>query len=68
MFSSYLDPAAGLDLKDWSAKGLSKIGSLIGKPSMADQNTEKKIRLNFARMLIEVCIGTELPENSHVQE
>ncbi|XP_033513808.1 uncharacterized protein [Nicotiana tomentosiformis] len=44
----------GLDFKYWSPKGLSKIGSLVGKPLMVDKNTEKKTRLNFARMLIEV--------------
>ncbi|XP_060212231.1 uncharacterized protein LOC132639853 [Lycium barbarum] len=52
----------GLDFKYWSAKGLSKIGSLVGKPLMSDHNTEKKIRLNFARLLVEVDMGAELPD------
>ncbi|XP_060200704.1 uncharacterized protein LOC132628968 [Lycium barbarum] len=52
----------GLDFKYWSATGLSKIGSLVGKPLMADHNIEKKIGLNFARLLIEVDLDTELPE------
>uniref|UniRef100_A0A0V0HUD6 Putative ovule protein n=1 Tax=Solanum chacoense TaxID=4108 RepID=A0A0V0HUD6_SOLCH len=33
----------GLDFKYWSPKGLSKIGSLIGKPLMVDKHTEKKL-------------------------
>ncbi|XP_070023391.1 uncharacterized protein [Nicotiana sylvestris] len=46
----------------WNPKGLSKIGSLIGKPSMIDQQTEKKIGLNFARLIIDVDIDTLLLE------
>ncbi|XP_060211647.1 uncharacterized protein LOC132639194 [Lycium barbarum] len=52
----------GLDFKYWGPKRLSKIGSLIGKPLMADKNTEKKIGLNFARLLIEVDVDTPLPD------
>ncbi|XP_070050411.1 uncharacterized protein [Nicotiana tomentosiformis] len=33
---------SGLDFKHWSPRGLSKIGSLVGKPLMVDQNTERK--------------------------
>ncbi|XP_070038280.1 uncharacterized protein [Nicotiana tomentosiformis] len=60
----------GLDFKYWSPKGLSKIGNLIGKPLMVDQNTEKKMGLNFAILLIEVDIDTNLPEKKfgHVDE
>nr|XP_009596610.1 uncharacterized protein LOC104092659 [Nicotiana tomentosiformis] len=52
----------GLDFKYWSPKGLSKIGSLIRKSLMVDQNTEKKVSLNFARLLIEVEVDTKLPD------
>ncbi|KAM3232111.1 hypothetical protein P3S67_009337 [Capsicum chacoense] len=52
----------GLEFKYWSPKGLSKIGSLIGKPLMVDINTEKKIGLSFARLLIEVEMRGNLPE------
>ncbi|XP_059288637.1 uncharacterized protein LOC132041991 [Lycium ferocissimum] len=52
----------GLDFKYWSAKGLSKLGSLVGKPLMVDRNTERKIGLNFARLLVEVQIDTPLPD------
>ncbi|KAH0675410.1 hypothetical protein KY285_023211 [Solanum tuberosum] len=53
---------SGLDFKYWSPKGLSKIGSLVGKPVMVDHNTERKVRLNFARLLVEVQLDTMLPE------
>ncbi|XP_070006789.1 uncharacterized protein [Nicotiana sylvestris] len=52
----------GLDFKYWSPKGLSKIDSLIGKSLMVDQNTQKKIGLNFARLLIEVGMDIVLPD------
>ncbi|XP_060201887.1 uncharacterized protein LOC132630314 [Lycium barbarum] len=52
----------GLDFKYWSPRGLSKIGSLIRKPLMVDKQTERKVRLNFARLLVEVKIGEELPD------
>lgn len=52
----------GLDFKYWSAKGLSKIGSLVGKPLMVDKQTEKKLGLSYARMLVEVNVGQKLPE------
>ncbi|WMV47060.1 hypothetical protein MTR67_040445 [Solanum verrucosum] len=51
-----------LDFKYWSLKGLSKIGSLVGKPLMVDRNTKKKIGLNFARLLVEVVLDAQLPE------
>ncbi|PHU15324.1 hypothetical protein BC332_16529 [Capsicum chinense] len=53
---------SGLDFKYWSRKGLSKIGSLIGKPLMVDHNTEEGNGLNFARLLVEVEMGAELPD------
>ena len=52
----------GLDFKYWSPIGLSKIGSLIGKLLMEDQNTEKKLGLNFARILVEVEFGANITE------
>lgn len=51
-----------LDFKYWSPKGLSKLGSLIGKPLMVDQNTERKIGLNFARLMVEVDMNAALPD------
>ncbi|KAG5588828.1 hypothetical protein H5410_049262 [Solanum commersonii] len=53
----------GLDFKYWSPKGLSKLGSLIGKPLMVDQNTERKIGLNFARLMVEGGLNIKGCEN-----
>ncbi|KAM3361713.1 hypothetical protein P3S68_016567 [Capsicum galapagoense] len=52
----------GLDFKYWSMRGLSKIGSLVGKPLMVDRPTEKKLGFNFTRLLAEVKVGDELPD------
>ncbi|XP_070034361.1 uncharacterized protein [Nicotiana tomentosiformis] len=49
-----------LDFKYWSHKGLSKIGSLIGRPLMVDKHTEQKRGLSFARLLIQVKMDTKL--------
>lgn len=50
-----------LDFKYWSKVVLNKIGRLVGKPIMVDHNTEERNRLNFARILVEVEMGTKLP-------
>lgn len=52
----------GLDFKYYSPKGLSKIGSLIGRPMIMDQNIKKKNGLNFANLLVEVKMGGMLPD------
>lgn len=46
----------GLDVKYWGAMRLRKIGSFLGKPKMADENTQKKTRINFARILVDIEI------------
>nr|XP_009783591.1 PREDICTED: uncharacterized protein LOC104232163 [Nicotiana sylvestris] len=53
----------GLDFKYCSPKGLSKIGSLVGRPLMVDQNTKWKIGLNFARLLLKVGMDTKLADS-----
>ncbi|XP_070053648.1 uncharacterized protein [Nicotiana tomentosiformis] len=59
----------GLDFKYWGPKVLSKIGSMIGKPLMDDKNTEKKIDLNCARLLIEVYANSPLSDKyDHSEE
>lgn len=41
---------------------MSKIGSLIGRVMMADENTKDKTGVNFARILVEVKIDNVLNE------
>lgn len=57
----------GLDFKYWSMKGLSKIGRLVGRPLMVNRNTEERSGLNFARILVEVELGAQLPEVVHIK-
>lgn len=35
---------------------------MIGKPLMVDQNTEERNGLKFARLLVEVELGDQLPD------
>lgn len=51
-----------LDFKYWSPNGLSKIGRLVGRPLMVDQNTKRKVDLQFARILVEVEFDAQLPD------
>lgn len=39
----------GLDFKYWSVKALGKLGSLVGKPLMVDENT-KQNRFEFCKI------------------
>lgn len=52
----------GSDIKYCCQKGLSKLGSLVGKPLMVDHNTEKNKGLHFARLLVEVQMDAKLPK------
>lgn len=52
----------GLDFKYRSQKGMGKIGSLVGKLLIVDQCIEKKMGLNFARLLVEVDMNTDFPK------
>ncbi|XP_074305631.1 uncharacterized protein LOC141640851 [Silene latifolia] len=51
-----------LDPCFWSASGLSKVASSVGKPICADEVTIRKSKLAFAKVLIEVDISKELPD------
>lgn len=49
----------------WSEKSLSAISSILGKPVMSDRITKDRTWLNFARVLIEVELSTEVVEMVH---
>ncbi|KAM3319394.1 hypothetical protein P3S67_006594 [Capsicum chacoense] len=51
-----------LNFKYWSKIVLSKIGSMIGKPIMVYHNTEARNDLKFASILVEVKLGSKLPD------
>lgn len=50
-----------LDLMYWRVRSLRKIGSLVSKSLMVDRNTDKKVGLNFAWLLVDVDIGATFP-------
>ncbi|XP_074315556.1 uncharacterized protein LOC141651756 [Silene latifolia] len=52
----------GLPLKFWSLSSLEKLAGLLGKFLKRDAATEAKTRLGYARLLVEVDIGQDFPE------
>ena len=55
-----------LPLKCWSIRSLSKISSLIGKPIQCDKLTVSKLRISYARVLIEVDLREDLPASVEI--
>ncbi|VFQ93364.1 unnamed protein product [Cuscuta campestris] len=51
-----------LDVKYWSLSGLSKLGSLIGKPIKRDKSTARKTKYAYARIQIEVRVHQDFPK------
>ncbi|XP_058762303.1 uncharacterized protein LOC131635682 [Vicia villosa] len=49
-----------LPLYFWGPQSIGKIASAIGKPIMTDECTAKKLRVSYARVLIEVDVTQEL--------
>lgn len=49
-----------LPLHLWGAKNLGKIGSALGKPLFTDECTAHKLRVSYARILVEVDITKKL--------
>ncbi|KAF5186912.1 Rna exonuclease [Thalictrum thalictroides] len=52
----------GVPKRLWSEEGLGFIASLIGRPVCLDEATEKKTRLKFARVCIEVDLECSFPK------
>ncbi|XP_044472222.1 uncharacterized protein LOC123200907 [Mangifera indica] len=53
----------GIPLKFWTPKGLSYLASAIGNPLYMDSITEEGIRLEYARVCIEIEVDSECPED-----
>lgn len=51
-----------LNVKYWGEKCLIKLVNHIGKPVKLDQATQKKERIMFARIMVEVNVNQQLPE------
>ncbi|RAL46971.1 hypothetical protein DM860_016605 [Cuscuta australis] len=55
----------GLNMKYWSLTGLSKLGSIIGKPVRRDRATAVRAKWGFARIQVEVHVQQEFPYIVH---
>jgi hypothetical protein len=55
-----------LPLKCWTSICLSKIASMIGKPTHYDVSTTSMTRLSYARVLVEVDLLMDLPISVNV--
>ncbi|VFQ59412.1 unnamed protein product [Cuscuta campestris] len=51
-----------LDIKYWSLTGLSKLGSLIGKPIKRDKATATRMKFAYARIQVEVGVYQDFPK------
>ncbi|XP_058765693.1 uncharacterized protein LOC131639209 [Vicia villosa] len=49
-----------LPLYCWGERSIGKIASAIGKPLLTDECTSKKLRVSYARVLIEVDVTKQL--------
>ncbi|KAI5423833.1 hypothetical protein KIW84_030161 [Lathyrus oleraceus] len=57
-----------LPLHLWGEKCLAKIASSIGKPITMDECTTKKLRVSYARMLVEVDVTQKLRNSINVRD
>ncbi|KAI8530014.1 hypothetical protein RHMOL_Rhmol11G0021000 [Rhododendron molle] len=55
-----------LPLEFWTTECFSKIARTIGKPLHVDQATAKKLRLDYARVCVEIDVGTDLPDDVQI--
>lgn len=51
-----------LPLHLWGATSLGKIGSALGKPLFTDECTARKLRVSYARILVEVDVTQKLKD------
>ncbi|XP_058726095.1 uncharacterized protein LOC131597411 [Vicia villosa] len=57
-----------LPLHLWGAKSLSKIGSALGVPLVTDECTANKLRVSYARILVEIDITKELTKEIVIKD
>ncbi|XP_058742312.1 uncharacterized protein LOC131614775 [Vicia villosa] len=56
-----------LALMYWGEKSIGKISSALGKPLMTDECTAKKLRVSYARVLIEIDVTKELQQYINIR-
>ncbi|XP_058783598.1 uncharacterized protein LOC131658307 [Vicia villosa] len=54
-------------LELWGASSLQKIGSAIGRPVVTDECTAHKLRVSYARLLVEIDATQEAPTSITIQ-
>ncbi|XP_058757392.1 uncharacterized protein LOC131630645 [Vicia villosa] len=52
----------------WGETSLNKIGSALGIPLVTDECTANKLRVSYARILVEMDITKELPEEITIRD
>ncbi|XP_058722177.1 uncharacterized protein LOC131593630 [Vicia villosa] len=57
-----------LPLHLWGARSLNKIGSTIGVPLVTDECTAHKLRVSYARILVEVDITRKLADEITIKD
>lgn len=57
-----------LPLNCWSTDSLSRLGSLLGVPIYADECTTKQLHIPFARILVEMDVTREIPEEIQFED
>ncbi|XP_058742497.1 uncharacterized protein LOC131614990 [Vicia villosa] len=57
-----------LPLHLWGANSLSKIGSAIGVPLVTNECTANKLRISYARILVEIDITKELTKEVAIKD
>lgn len=55
-----------LPLELWCTDSISRLGSFIGRPLQIDYFTAKKLKVGYARVLVEVDISKDLPSSFSV--
>ncbi|XP_058753527.1 uncharacterized protein LOC131626708 [Vicia villosa] len=58
---------SNLPLHLWGSKSISKITSAVGRPITTDECTTRKLRISYARVLVEVDITKPVKESVTIQ-
>ncbi|XP_058759181.1 uncharacterized protein LOC131632453 [Vicia villosa] len=57
-----------LPLQIWGASSLGKIGSAVGKPMFTDECTANKLRISYARILVEIDVTKKQKESVTIKD
>ncbi|XP_058775608.1 uncharacterized protein LOC131649881 [Vicia villosa] len=57
-----------LPLYLWGKRSLSKIGSALGKPLFTDECTAAKLRVSYARILVEIDVTQKIAESINIKD